>query len=127
MWLIHPVGWGICQTSRMLIFFEPAIEDLASLIVPSFSIYEVFKWILQQRSENFALQAVAAMEQGMVVEFSTSLSLSVARLSLEHKLPMADSVMLVTAQAYEATFWTQDSDFGGMAEVRYKAKKGSTG
>lgn len=54
MWLIHPVGWGIWQTSRMLIFFEPAIEDLASLIVPSFSIYEVFKWILQQRSENFA-------------------------------------------------------------------------
>jgi predicted nucleic acid-binding protein len=31
--------------------------------------------------------------------------------------------MLATARAYEATLWSQDSDFENIAEVRYIAKK----
>jgi predicted nucleic acid-binding protein len=103
-------------------FFAPAIENVAELVVPSLSVYEVFKRILQQRSEDLALQAVAAMQQGRVVDLSTSLSLRAVRLSITHGLPLADSVMLATARVWEATFWTQDGDFDGIADVRYKAK-----
>jgi hypothetical protein len=42
-------------------FFAPAIEDAAGLVVPSLSIYEVFKRVLQQRGENAALSAAAIM------------------------------------------------------------------
>jgi predicted nucleic acid-binding protein len=35
---------------------------------------------------------------------------------------MADSIMLATAQAWEATLWTQDADFAGIPGVRYVAK-----
>ncbi len=103
-------------------FFAPSIEDQVRLIVPSLSIYEVFKRVLQQRSEGEALQAVAAMQQGFVVDLSTSLSLSAARLTIDHSLPLADSVMLATALAFEATLWTQDADFEGLQDVRYIAK-----
>ncbi len=102
--------------------FAKAIESTAELVVPTLSLYEVFKRVLQQRSEGDALQAVAVMQQGQVVELSGALALSAARLSIEHGLPMADSVMLATARASDATLWTQDADFDGIANVRYVAK-----
>jgi predicted nucleic acid-binding protein len=49
-------------------FFAEAIEKIDELIVPVISIYEVFKRVYQQRGEGDALQAVALMEQGKVVE-----------------------------------------------------------
>ena len=104
-------------------FFAPAIENLSELIVPSITIYEVFKRVLQQRGENDALLAVATMQQGQVTDLDSTLALSAAKASIELKLPMADSIILVTARAYEATLWTQDSDFEGIDGVEYKDKK----
>lgn len=104
-------------------FFAPLIAEVSQLLVPSLSIYEVFKRTLQQRSEGDALQAVAAMQQGTVVDLTTSLALTAARISIQEQLPMADSVMLATALAYQATLWTQDSDFKEVRGVRYIAKQ----
>ena len=104
-------------------FFAPAIEDVSSLIVPTISLYEVFKRVLQQRGEGEALQAIAVMMEGRVVELTAEIALEAARLSVERRLPMADSVMLATARAYDAVLWTQDEDFEGMEGVRYVAKK----
>ena len=104
-------------------FFAPAIEAISELIIPTLSIYEVFKRVLQQRGEGGALQAVALMQQGEVVNLDVTIALSAAKLSVELKLPMADSVMLATAEAYNATFWTQDSDFKDIKGVRYVEKK----
>ncbi len=104
-------------------FFAEAIEATAELIVPVVSLYEVFKRVMQQRGEGDALQAVALMQQGRVVELSSPIALSAARLSMEHRLPMADSMILACANALGATLWTQDSDFEGIAAVQYKAKR----
>jgi predicted nucleic acid-binding protein len=49
-------------------FFARPIERTAELVVPSLTIYEVFKRILQQRDEGAALRAVAVVQQGTVVE-----------------------------------------------------------
>jgi predicted nucleic acid-binding protein len=103
-------------------FFAAAIEDTTELVVPVISIYEVFKHILQRRGENDALQAVALMRQGQVIDLDTTLALEAARLSASMKLPMADSIMLATAQAQGATLWTQDAHFQGIPEVEYLAK-----
>jgi predicted nucleic acid-binding protein len=92
-------------------------------VVPTLSLYEVFKRVLQQRDEGDALQAVALMQQGTIVELSAPLALSAARISLNEKIPMADSIILATARAYGATLWSQDSDFENIAEVKYIAKK----
>ena len=103
-------------------FFAPAIERTGELIVPTLSLYEVFKRVLQQRGEGDALQAVAVMFQGTVVDLDTDLALSAAKLSLDLQLPMADSVMLATAQSHRATLWTEDADFQGIEGVQYVAK-----
>ena len=102
--------------------FAQPIEDQAGLVVPTLCIYEVHKRIVQQSTESMALQAVAAMQQGRVVDLTSPLALSAARISLQHKLPMADSVILATARACEAALWTQDADFEGLPGVRYFAK-----
>jgi predicted nucleic acid-binding protein len=100
-------------------FFAPAIEATADLVVPALSLYEVFKRVLQQRSEGDALQAVALMQQGAVVDLSAALAVTAARLSVEQRLPMADSIILATARAFDATLWTQDGDFATVPGVRY--------
>ena len=103
-------------------FFAPAIEQVAELLVPTLNLYEVFKRVLQQQGEGAALQSVAVMVQGRVVELDADLALESARVSVERQLPMADSIMLATAAAYGATLWTQDRDFAGIAGVRYIEK-----
>jgi predicted nucleic acid-binding protein len=104
-------------------FFAKAIEATADLIVPTVSLYEVFKRVLQQRGEGDALQAVAVMQQGRVAEFSAALALAAARHSVDLGIPMADSIMLATARAWDATLWTQDSDFDGVPGVKYVARQ----
>ena len=100
-------------------FFANAIEMPADLVVPTVSLYEVFKRMLQQRGADDALQAVAVMQQGQVVELSGPLATAAARLSIDLAMPMADSIMLATAQAWNATLWTQDADFASTPGVKY--------
>ena len=104
-------------------FFAPAIEDVSQLIVPVVSIYEVFKRVLQQKGEGDALQAIAVMCQGKVIELDTRLALSAARISVELRMPMADSIILASARAYNATLWTQDEDFKEIEGVQYIEKR----
>ena len=103
-------------------FFGGAIENIEELLVPAISIYEVFKRVYQQRGEGDALQSVATMEQGQVVELDRTLALSAAKISIDLKIPMADSIILATARSYKATLWTQDVDFKGMEGVQYIEK-----
>jgi predicted nucleic acid-binding protein len=102
-------------------FFAPAVETVDELVVPTVSLYEVFGRVLQQRGEGDALQAIALMQQGSVVELTSPIALDAARTSAELGLPMADSIILATARAHEATLWTQDSHFEGIEGVRYIA------
>ena len=103
--------------------FAKPIEATSKLIVPTLSIFEVFKRVMMQRGEDAALEAAALMRQGRVVPLDDALALEAARLSVAERLPMADSVILATARAYRATLWTQDADFENVATgVRYIAK-----
>lgn len=104
-------------------FFAKPIELVDELIVPSLSIFEVFKRVLQERGENDALQATAVMQQSALVDLDASLALNAARLSVENKLPLADSVILATARQHDATLWTQDADFKGLEKVQYRKRR----
>ena len=102
--------------------FSGAIDDADQLIVPVVVFYEVLERVLAQRGEDAALRAVAFMERGTVVDVNPSLALAAARLSVEHRLPMADSLILATARATDATLWTLDAEFDGLPAVRYFPK-----
>lgn len=103
-------------------FFAPAIKNIGELLVPTISIYEVFKRVLQQVDEEHALEAVALMMAGLQVPLDVTVALAAAKLSDELKLPMADSILLATAQLNAAILWTQDADFAAVDGVMYTPK-----
>lgn len=51
------------------------------------------------------------------------LAISAGKISVHLRLAMADSMMLATARAFDATFWTQDADFQDIEGVRYVEKR----
>lgn len=103
--------------------FEPPLRDVNDLVVPALSVYEVFKVLLRESGEDAALQGAAAMQRATVVDVTGTLAIAAAVLSLEHSLPMADSIILATAKAHEAMLWTQDRDFDGVPGVKYFRKQ----
>ena len=103
-------------------YYLPPLNDTSSLIVPVITIYEVFKVVLRETDENEAFQAVAAMQKGKVVELTANIAMFAAKLSLQNNLPMADSIILATAQKYRCVIWTQDSDFQHLENVNYFSK-----
>jgi predicted nucleic acid-binding protein len=124
-WVVDSSGWIEYFTDgRNAEAFAPAIEQPAALLVPSLSVLEVFKWMLRRHGEGPALQAIALMQQGTQVALDTALALRAAELGLRWKLPLADSVMLATAQAHQATLLTQDGDFAAIPGVTFVPVKG---
>jgi predicted nucleic acid-binding protein len=103
-------------------FFRPVIETDETLIVPTIVIYEVFRHVLRNVGEEEALVAVGAMQERNVIELSAMIARLAAKLAHEHKLAMADSIILATARQFDATIWTQDVDFEGLEKVKFRAK-----
>jgi len=103
--------------------FAGPIEDTASLVVPAICLLEVFKVIARQRDEGAALQAIALMQQGRVVDLDATLALAAAKAGIDHKLPLADSIVYATAGQVDGVVWTQDDDFDGLGDVHFFPRK----
>lgn len=118
-----PSGWldYFSDGKNANIFSEP-LNDVDSLLVPTICLYEVFKVILRERNEDDALQAIALMQQGKIINLTSEIAIQSAKNSRDYKLPMADSIILTTAQLYDAIIWTQDIDFRNIDRVKYFAK-----
>ena len=107
--------------------FAEAIESPGGLAVPTLTLFEVFKRTRQLTDETTALEAIAVMLQGRVVELSATLAIDAARISLEIGLAMADAIILATARAEDAVLWTQDSHFEGLENVEFHEKQETVG
>jgi len=103
--------------------FATRLRQPASIVTPTVAIYEVYKWIKRERSEEEALQAVAAMKKTKIIDLTEELALTAADLSLAHGLPMADSIMLAAARAHNAQLVTTDAGFDGVPRVTIFSKK----
>ena len=104
-------------------FFAPALTDEPNLVVPTICMFEVFKRLCIQRGIESALQAMGMLYRGQLAALSDEIALQAALLSLEHKLPLADSIILATARTHKATLWTQDEHFKNLPGVEYIEKK----
>jgi toxin FitB len=122
--IVDSSGWieYIADTSNAD-FFEPAIVDSEHLFVPTICLYEVFKRVLQEFGEERALDAMGIMSLGTIIDLDRQIAVHAAHISNELKLAMADSIILATARACDATLWTQDEHFKGIEGVRYKEKR----
>lgn len=121
--LVDSSGWLEYFTDgKNAEYFAPVIENTENLIVSVINLYEVYKKISVEKDENSAIQAVALMQQPEVIDITESISIFAARLSVDYKLPMADSIIYATAKFNDAIVWTQDSDFKILKDVKYFQK-----
>lgn len=121
--VVDSSGWIEYFTDgRNAAAFEQVVIDRRRVIVPTIVIFEVFKFILRTRGESAAEQAFALLRRGRIVDLDTETSLEAAQVSIDYRLPMADSIILATARRCGATLWTQDVDFAGIDGVRYIAR-----
>lgn len=122
--VVDSSGWiEFATEGRNAGFFEKPIRDVRRLIVPTITVFEVFKRVQQIRDVGAAELVLGVMMGARIVDLSTELAVAAAELSLELKLPMADSLILATARACDATLWTQDADFEGVPGVKYRPKR----
>lgn len=121
--LVDSSGWieYFLDGPNAEIFASP-LKDIDRLLVPTICIFEVFKNVLKFKGREEALQIATQMEQGKIIGLDIPLSLEAAKLSLELRLAMADSIILAVARTHQATLWTQDTDFKNMDGVRFISK-----
>lgn len=103
--------------------FAARLKNPANIIAPTVAIYEVYKWVKRQRSEDDALDAVATMRRTTVADLTEEIALTAADLSLAHGLAMADAMMLAFARSYRAELLTTDSIFESINGVTVFSKK----
>jgi len=117
--LVDSSGWIEFFTDGPLADdFAPYLVDLAEVVTPTIVIFEVFRVIRRQRSEEEAIEAVAQMQKTSVVDLDQFLALSAADASVEHGLAMADAIVYATARVQDIQLVTADSDFEGLSGAR---------
>ena len=80
-------------------------------------VYEVYKVIRRDLSEERAIEAVSALRRAVIAPVDEPLALEAADLSLAHGLAMADSLVYATARRHGATLVTGDADFEGLPDT----------
>ncbi|OGW55142.1 MAG: twitching motility protein PilT [Nitrospirae bacterium RBG_19FT_COMBO_55_12] len=93
------------------------LKDPAKIITPTIILYEVYKKIKRERTEEDALLAASLINRTTVVHLSESIALSAADLSLKHSLPMADAVVYATALEQGCKVVTGDAHFKNLEMV----------
>ena len=103
--------------------FAARLRQPANIVTPVVAIYEVYKWIKRERSEEEAVQAIATMKKTNIADLTEELALTAADLRLAHGLAMADSMMLAFARAHGAELLTTDAGFSEIPGVKVFSKK----
>lgn len=97
----------------------PLLSRPGSIIVPTIVIAEVTRFLLRWDQPRIAGEFRASLYATRVVNLDRSIAAGAARLGLEFALPLADSIILATAEAHAATLWTMDAHFEQVPRVRY--------
>jgi len=97
--------------------FAPYLEGREPLLASAIQVYEVYKVIRRDLSEERAVEAVAALQAATLVPVDDALALEAADLSLQHGLAMADALILATARRHRARIVTGDADFEGLPDA----------
>jgi predicted nucleic acid-binding protein len=122
----------VVDSSGWLEFFTdgPLAEDYAvrlrnpsMIVTPTIILYEVYKRLKRDLSEEDAVTAAGALQRTRLVPLNEDLALTAADISLAHGLAMADAIVLATARMCRAELVTSDADFEGIDGVTYLAKR----
>ena len=97
--------------------FAPYIEGDEPLVSSVIQVYEIYKVVRRDISEERAIEAVAALRSTAIEPLAESLALEAADISLELGLAMAAAIIFATASRHRAEIVTADADFDGLPGV----------
>jgi toxin FitB len=121
--LIDSSGWlEYFADGKNSDFFAFPIEDISKVVVSTINLFEVYKKILFERDEQNAMAAISFMAKANIIPVDDEIAIEAANLSLNLKLPLADSIIYATAIKANAIVYTQDSHFEGLQFVKYIKK-----
>lgn len=98
------------------------LKHLQEIVTPTVVLYEVYKAIKRQRSEEEALAAVAQMGKTRLVPLTDTIALTAADASLAYQVAMADAIVYATALTERARLMTSDADLAPLPGVTYLPK-----
>jgi predicted nucleic acid-binding protein len=97
--------------------FAHYIQGDEPLVSSAIQVYEIYKVVRRDISEERAVESVSALRATRIVPLDESLALQAADISLEHGLAMADAVIFATASRNRAGIVTADARFKGLPGV----------
>lgn len=98
-------------------FIEKA--DAEKTVTPTIVIFEVYRRIKSMKGEQKALEAYAQMSRTKIVELASLIALKAADVSMTMNLRMADSIIVATAEAYNAEIVTSDEHLKSVERVKF--------
>ncbi len=99
--------------------FEKYLIDLNKVVIPSVLIFEVYKKVKRERSEEQALQIVGQMLKARVVNLDADLMLNAGDISIKYSLPMVDAIIYATAMREKCPVVTSDPHLEKLENVIY--------
>lgn len=121
--IIDSTGWieYFCQGEKADEFgdyIEKASPE--TFFTPAIVIYEVYKKIYRDISEEEALKSVAHIKYlTKIIDLTDELAISSAEISTNEQLPMADAIIYAIAKRYNAKLVTSDAHFREKSGVIY--------
>ncbi len=101
---------------------KPLLSRPADIIVPTLVQYEIYKWMVRERSADDANRAITFTNECHVEDLTTGAAVLAAELSATHKLHMSDAIIYASAQMHEVMLVTCDTHFKDLPGVEYWEK-----
>jgi len=121
--LVDSSGWLEFFTDGPLAStYAHQLKNVHELVTPTVVLYEVYKTIKRQRSEEEALAAAAQIGKTQLVPLTDTIALTAADISLSYQLAMADAIVYATALTERAKLVTSDVDLASLPDVTYLKK-----
>jgi predicted nucleic acid-binding protein len=123
MKLVDSSGWLEIFTDGPLAgAYVDHLADLSKVITPTIVLYEVYRKIKRERTEEEALIAAAQIHRTRLIPLDEMIALTAADVGIEHGLAMADAIVFATALTKKAELITSDADFERLPGVTYLRK-----
>ncbi len=97
--------------------YEPYLDRLESLLVPTIVLYEVLKKIYSKWSDLEAQKFLSRALRAQVIPLDEYLAIAAVDISLTHKLAMGDAIIYATARKFGAELVTSDPHFKSLPDV----------
>ena len=123
MLLVDSSGWlEFFMNGPLASTYAQHLKHPNDILTPTIVLYEVYKVIKRQRSEEDALIVAAQMGKTQIVPLTDTIALTAADASLTYQLAMADAIVYATALTHKATLVTNDADLASLPGVAYHKK-----